>query len=912
MVFPRGLRRAGLLRGSVAVSMALGISAVGLGDSLASNGGPESTTTVRSYAQQPKAHISVLQEHRKLIIDVDRDLPDRFSYRGVLEKRDARAWNRIDRFRTKGQDETYRFKALKIGRYRVRTMPNRFSGSATSRVSVVRLSAASTGQKPGGSASTDGRKPPKPTPTLSPSPTPSRTATPRPSASPSATTSATATPTPRSPSPTPTATSPSPSHSQTASTSPTPSPSVTSPAPTPDVVGARLPVSFGVGSMPGTVRFVSVSGSDSTGTGSLQAPFKTLGKAESVSGNGDSIVVRGGTYPVAGNAVSIDRVGLTVTAYPGEVPVFDGSIAAPGSVTVEGSLRSFAYQPLPAGVGEGLGLSNLPVATFSGGQPTGLAAQRGWRCVTGSATYSVPVPTSADADGCSGSANVITAFWPDQVWVNGQALQQVADKSRVVKGTFWVDRASASDANPGAGRLFLHQDDAVDMSKVAVSSSKGNFIHVAADGVTLQGVRIQRHSPVWSNYSVTVTTSVDDFTMRDVAFDDNAGISFKLAGGSAAGGAQLVRRPVLDHVSVTDAGWMGSVNMYTNATEVRDSVFDRINAQREFSRGPQSGAIKAMKTHDMVVTGSTFANVWGHALWWDQSNYNATVAGSRFLNNSHTSVFFEISHRLTMVNNYLQAPATPQEEEGHSNVRLAGSSGVRLVNNTILGGPVGVGIYTDPRSKTYGTSNRPCSEHTVRYGQGGNSGTDCNVPYTSDFDFARPGAYSPTGAANQTPGMNWKPAIDIMVNNIIANQTGTLPTGWTPCGGRTPLCVYGFISSPAVQVPMNSVFHSGMTMNGNVYQTSGSAIARFAVTTGQAGGFTATDVAGLKGTSGLGSPTYNLAVEANGKSGTGWVNPDGSPTSTLTAAHNQAAPVPTDAAINTYIPAGTRHYGTLD
>jgi hypothetical protein len=40
------------------------------------------------------------------------------------------------------------------------------------------------------------------------------------------------------------------------------------------------------------------------------------------------------------------------------------------------------------------------------------------------------------------------------------------------------------------------------------------------------------------------------------------------------------------------------------------------------------------------------------------------------------------------------------------------------------------------------------------------------------------------------------------------------------------------------------------------------------------------------------------------------VNPDGTLTATLATASGQAAPVPTDAQINAWIPAGTRHYGS--
>jgi Right handed beta helix region/Protein of unknown function (DUF1565) len=76
----------------------------------------------------------------------------------------------------------------------------------------------------------------------------------------------------------------------------------------------------------GSRRFVSVRGSDSTGTGARRRPFRTLGKAASVARPGDTVYVRRGTY----GRTTIQRAGtrrapITFRAYPGERVVFDGA-----------------------------------------------------------------------------------------------------------------------------------------------------------------------------------------------------------------------------------------------------------------------------------------------------------------------------------------------------------------------------------------------------------------------------------------------------------------------------------------------------------------------------------------------------------------------------------------------------------
>jgi parallel beta-helix repeat protein len=79
-----------------------------------------------------------------------------------------------------------------------------------------------------------------------------------------------------------------------------------------------------------TIYYVSLDGDD-TSVGSEAAPFRTLRHAISQVRRGEAIVVRGGVYYETGT-ISFQNNGLpdqmiTLTAYPGEVPIFDFSQA---------------------------------------------------------------------------------------------------------------------------------------------------------------------------------------------------------------------------------------------------------------------------------------------------------------------------------------------------------------------------------------------------------------------------------------------------------------------------------------------------------------------------------------------------------------------------------------------------------
>lgn len=76
----------------------------------------------------------------------------------------------------------------------------------------------------------------------------------------------------------------------------------------------------------GTTYYVATNGDDGN-PGTLDAPFRTIGRAASVVAAGDTVLVRGGQYneqvviSASGNA----DARITFAAYPGEEPVIDGS-----------------------------------------------------------------------------------------------------------------------------------------------------------------------------------------------------------------------------------------------------------------------------------------------------------------------------------------------------------------------------------------------------------------------------------------------------------------------------------------------------------------------------------------------------------------------------------------------------------
>ena len=79
-------------------------------------------------------------------------------------------------------------------------------------------------------------------------------------------------------------------------------------------------------SLEAATYYVSTTGNDTAGNGSVNSPWRTITKGQSMLSPGDTLYVRGGTYY---ESVTITVQGtygnpVTIRAYPGETPVLDG------------------------------------------------------------------------------------------------------------------------------------------------------------------------------------------------------------------------------------------------------------------------------------------------------------------------------------------------------------------------------------------------------------------------------------------------------------------------------------------------------------------------------------------------------------------------------------------------------------
>lgn len=409
--------------------------------------------------------------------------------------------------------------------------------------------------------------------------------------------------------------------------------------------GAHLPITDTVASWGGTARFIAPNGAGTKCTET--EPCAKLSDAQNVASNGDPIIARGGVYTNAGNTWNgsawssewfITKQGIKLVAYPGELPVFDGSQVLT-SFTVEGSYKWAAYQPMPCSNGFGI--------TFC---------------------------TESGNDNLNGD-NI--GKLPDQAWIDGVALKQVTNKTELAAKKFWVD--------PQKRIYFM----AADVTGEVRASKLGDWLSCSdAADVTIKGLQVRRYSGSPSRGSTTdIGAGCDRITLEDMKFEDTSNMALLFNGTSG----NFVDDATVRHVTMVGNNWIALEPLY-----MMHPIFDGLdinNVDRfdEFSGSPGSGALKASRSWHGKFINSRVADNKSHGIWWDQSNYDWLLAGNTIVKNTGSCVFLEISDGYTLVNNYVDCA-------GSSAVKLAGLTGAALYNNTIIGGKDALGIYADGRS----------------------------------------------------------------------------------------------------------------------------------------------------------------------------------------------------------------------
>lgn len=422
---------------------------------------------------------------------------------------------------------------------------------------------------------------------------------------------------------------PAPTPDPASSTDPTPDPTDTDPDIRRTGAGAA-PLGTLDYEVPSSALYVSTAGSDMN-PGTKDRPFATISAATKAAGDHGTVVVRSGTYHE--DVMVYPHEGLTLEAYPGEVVWVDGSETVTGwrkdgSTWVRDDWDTF-FDASP---------------TYTKGAPDGTAEN--WRWV---------------------NPDFPMASHPDQVWVDDAALTQVADRSEVVAGTFFVDE--------DAHQLVLGTDPAG--RRVDVSTLSGGMSIRSTDGV-VRGIGVRRFATSVPMMG-TVSTYFTGVTLQDMVIADNATTGLFV-------GATGVS---LDHVTVSGNGLMGMGATYADGLVV-DSLLSEGNNAERFNCSPVSGAMKVGRSRDVSVRDSVFRDNLGQGPWFDESVHGITFAGNDVVSNSCNGVTVELSEQASLVDNLVV-------DNGAVGISVQDSGSVDIWNNTLVDNQGSIALTQDDR-----------------------------------------------------------------------------------------------------------------------------------------------------------------------------------------------------------------------
>lgn len=378
--------------------------------------------------------------------------------------------------------------------------------------------------------------------------------------------------------------------------------------------------------------FVAPSG-DNTAAGTRSAPLRTVQVAVNRASKGDAIVLRGGVYH---ESVTINKNALTLRAARGERVWFDGSSAVGGFVP-EGSVW----------VRHGWDVKFDHSPTFHWGAADG--SKPGWGFV---------------------NPKYPMAAWPDQVWVDGAPLQQVADASSVGEGTFAVDYATQ--------RLIIGTDP---VGHRVLASTLAKAMSVRGADTRLQGLGFRRYAPSVP-HTGAVTLEKPRISVRDVTITESATSGLN----ATADNITLVR------VRATRNGLIGIKATSAYGLRIIRSRSTGNNTQH-FNQAPVSGGIKVTKSRNLRLIHNVVRDNNGTGIWLDESTYNDVVVGNRVVGNTGHGIFLEISDTAVVANNLVMR----NEDTG---IQIDNTGHVQVWNNTVVGNGRPLNIVQDRRVAT--------------------------------------------------------------------------------------------------------------------------------------------------------------------------------------------------------------------
>lgn len=424
-----------------------------------------------------------------------------------------------------------------------------------------------------------------------------------------------------------------------------------------------------------SVVYLSAAHGSDSNNGSANAPVASFRKALQIAENGGTIKIDGGTYR-EGNLFTSKS--LTFAVDEGETAVLSGA------------------KVVTDWVPEGDGTFRTASANFV---RFAHVATLAWD------------PTKEGM-----------AAYPEQVFIDGKPLKQVATKGEVTEGTFWVnDPDPVALNNPHDTRSGFIPKPHRGVSYVIGTNPQGRHVEIVeehqamtivAANTTINGLTVEKYSPLqlwdYKEPEVGHRSGGTAFLINGA----NAKVTnskFRYAAQGSAVHLHGTNAGVFSHNDVSHNGGAGlTVNWVTDLTIERNTFsFNDSEGFKTDNCGGVCGMADtkithadriryAFNTHDYSQVGhqrnkpSDVDPTGTNGLWFDEGVINSEVVGNHFVNVGENAVFDEVSANNIIASNIVEA--------SKHGVLVSGTQNSKIYNNTIVDTLLPIVVREDPRT----------------------------------------------------------------------------------------------------------------------------------------------------------------------------------------------------------------------
>ncbi len=361
--------------------------------------------------------------------------------------------------------------------------------------------------------------------------------------------------------------------------------------------------------VPAGARFVAPDGDDAA-AGTSAAPWRTLERAVAAAPSGSTIVMREGTY----------REGVEIPA-----------------------TKRLTIQPAS---GESVWLAGSDLVGTWTRQDSSSWRTRWSHNVSGGTLD----PTLVDpAHPMAGD--------PDQLFVDGRRLTQVASRAALAPGTFFVDEANDT--------LWMADDPT---GRTIEASVRADGLTIKSPGTVVRGIGFRHYATPIARLGA-VKAAGNAITIEDAVFTDNAAAGLAVSGDDVR----------VANVTAVDNGQLGIQANGANRLTVENSLVRRNNLER-FSAIAASGGIKLVESDGVVLRHNLAEENLAHGLWMDLSSDDAKVVRNITRRNTAAGIIIEMSLRPVFASNAAVANGVGIVVSETSNAQLWNNA---LVDNGI-------------------------------------------------------------------------------------------------------------------------------------------------------------------------------------------------------------------------------------